>query len=210
MNYKKLRIEEYMNLLASNAPVPGGGPVAALSCAEGAGLCIMVCELSIGKKKFEPYSDLLNEVLSKQKVLKDKFLNLMEKDSELFLGMEKVFAMPRTTDEEKTKRENEMQIAFRMCCETPMEIMECGLDSLKLTQQIVGKSSAFTESDLEVSAISLEAGIKSAYVNVIINTSGMNDKNYAFEKNTKAQKILNEAIQVSKDICLDVEKHILK
>ena len=53
MDYKNLKISEYMDSLASSAPAPGGGPVAALTCAEGAGLCIMVCELSIGKKKFE-------------------------------------------------------------------------------------------------------------------------------------------------------------
>ena len=127
MDYKNYKISEYMDLLASSAPTPGGGPVAALTCAQGASLCIMVCELSIGKKKFEEHEGLLKEVLSNQKKYKEEFLNFMNQDSIDFKEMEKVFKMPKDTDEEKALRNKAMQEAFKICLETPLNIMETAL-----------------------------------------------------------------------------------
>ena len=200
MDYKNLKISEYMDALASSAPAPGGGPVAAFTCAEGAGLCIMVCELSIGKKKFEEYDSLLKEVLSNQKKYKDEFLNLMNQDSIDFKEMEKVFKMPKETEEEKALRNKAMQDAFKTCLVTPLNVVELALKSIKETKKIVGKSSALASSDLEVSALMLEAGAKGALVNVKVNTKYMEDKAYAQEKNKRVDGLINEISKISSEI----------
>ena len=200
MDYKNYKISEYMDLLASSAPTPGGGPVAALTCAQGASLCIMVCELSIGKKKFEEHEGLLKEVLSNQKKYKEEFLNLMNQDSIDFKEMEKVFKMPKDTDEEKALRNKAMQEAFKICLETPLNIMETALKSISDTRRIVGKSSSLASSDLEVSALMLEAGARGALVNVKINTKNMEDKTFAQRKNTRADELITEISKISSEI----------
>ncbi len=200
MDYKNYKISEYMDLLASSAPTPGGGPVAAFTCAQGASLCIMVCELSIGKKKFEEYDSLLKEVLSNQKKYKEEFLNLMNQDSIDFKEMEKVFKMPKDTDEEKDLRNKAMQEAFKICLETPLNIMETALKSISDTRRIVGKSSSLASSDLEVSALMLEAGARGALVNVKINTKNMEDKTFAQGKNTRADELITEISKISSEI----------
>lgn len=200
MDYKNYKISEYMDLLASSAPTPGGGPVAAFTCAQGASLCIMVCELSIGKKKFEEYDNLLKEVLSNQKKYKEEFLNLMNQDSIDFKEMEKVFKMPKDTDEEKDLRNKAMQEAFKICLETPLNIMEIALKSISDTRRIVGKSSSLASSDLEVSALMLEAGARGALVNVKINTKNMEDKTFAQGKNTRADELIAEISKISSEI----------
>ena len=200
MDYKNYKISEYMDLLASSAPTPGGGPVAAFTCAQGASLCIMVCELSIGKKKFEEYDNLLKEVLSNQKKYKEEFLNLMNQDSIDFKEMEKVFKMPKDTDEEKYLRNKAMQEAFKICLETPLNIMEIALKSISDTRRIVGKSSSLASSDLEVSALMLEAGARGALVNVKINTKNMEDKTFAQGKNTRADELIAEISKISSEI----------
>ena len=206
MDYKNLKISEYMDLLASNAPAPGGGPVSALTCAEGAGLCIMVCELSIGKKKFEEYDNLLKEVLSNQKKYKDEYLNLMNEDSIDFKEMEKVFKMPKETEEEKALRNKAMQDAFKTCLVTPLNVVELALKSIKKKKKIVGKSSALASSDLEVSALMLEAGARGALVNVKVNTKYMEDKAYAQEKNKRADELVNEISKISSEILDELRK----
>ncbi len=200
MDYKNYKISEYIDALASNAPVPGGGPTCALSCAQGASLCIMVCELSIGKKKFEEYDSLLKEVNANQKKYKDEFLNLMNQDSIDFKEMEKIFKMPKETDEEKSLRNKAMQEAFKLCLKTPLNIMEIALKSIYETKRIVGKSSALASSDLEVSALMLEAGARGALVNVKINTKDMEDKAFALEKNARADELLKEISKISSEI----------
>lgn len=200
MDYKNYKISEYMDLLASSAPTPGGGPVAAFTCAQGASLCIMVCELSIGKKKFEEYDSLLKEVLSNQKKYKEEFLNFMNQDSIDFKEMEKVFKMPKDTDEEKDLRNKAMQEAFKICLKTPLNIMEIALKSISDTRRIVGKSSSLASSDLEVSALMLEAGARGALVNVKINTKNMEDKTFAQRKNTRADELITEISKISSEI----------
>ena len=200
MDYKNYKISEYIDLLASSAPTPGGGPVAAFTCAQGASLCIMVCELSIGKKKFEEYDSLLKDVLSNQKKYKEEFLNLMNQDSIDFKEMEKVFKMPKDTDEEKALRNKAMQEAFKICLETPLNIMEIALKSISDTRRIVGKSSSLASSDLEVSALMLEAGARGALVNVKINTKNMEDKTFAQGKNTRADELIGEISKISSEI----------
>ena len=44
-----MQIRDYLDLLSSDAPAPGGGSVSALSAAQGAALVAMVCELTIPK-----------------------------------------------------------------------------------------------------------------------------------------------------------------
>ena len=45
-----LTVRDYLDVLKSDAPAPGGGSVSALSGAQGAGLLDMVCELTLGKE----------------------------------------------------------------------------------------------------------------------------------------------------------------
>ena len=51
-------VTTFLDELASNAPAPGGGSVAALSGALGAALISMVCNLTVGKKKYADVQDI--------------------------------------------------------------------------------------------------------------------------------------------------------
>ena len=50
-------VTDFLDALASNAPAPGGGSVAALSGALGAALLSMVCNLTLGKRKYAAVQD---------------------------------------------------------------------------------------------------------------------------------------------------------
>ena len=57
MKLVDLSITEFAKVLGSDAPAPGGGSAAALSAANGISLTKMVCELTIGKKKYAEFED---------------------------------------------------------------------------------------------------------------------------------------------------------
>ena len=57
MNISEKTCVEFVDVLASKAPVPGGGGAAALVGAIGMALGSMVCNLTIGKKKYAEYEE---------------------------------------------------------------------------------------------------------------------------------------------------------
>ena len=55
MKLVDLSLTEFVQVLGSDAPAPGGGSAAALSAANGISLTKMVCELTLGKKKYAEF-----------------------------------------------------------------------------------------------------------------------------------------------------------
>ena len=59
----KKTLAAFLDELASSSPAPGGGSVAALSGALGSALTAMVCNLTIGKKKYAAVEDEMKKIL---------------------------------------------------------------------------------------------------------------------------------------------------
>ena len=149
----------------------------------------MVCNLTIGKERYKENEQLVILVKDEAEKLKEKFLELMDKDAETFKVMEKVFAMPNFTEEEKSIRKEKMQEACKICCETPREMIEYALKGIELANSILGKSNKSAESDLIVSAIFLKAAIKGAWENIAINLKYINDEKFVKDQESFKQKI---------------------
>ena len=109
MKLVDLSITEFAKVLGSDAPAPGGGSAAALSAANGISLTKMVCELTIGKKKYAEFEDHIKGVHEKSAQLQDQLLEAIDKDTEAFNVVSAVFDLPKETEEEK---EPEVQPRF--------------------------------------------------------------------------------------------------
>ena len=193
-------LADFAEVLSSDAPAPGGGSVAAYNGVLGVSLTHMVCALSVGKKKYAEYEDLLREVMAQALCLREEFISLVDRDTEAYNSVTKVFSMPKDTEEEKAKRSSAMQDALRACTLVPFETMTCAHNALLLTQKIVGKSNENTSSDLGVAALNLKAAIQGAWLNVLINLDGIKDENFVRNCRSKGEKVLNESIKISDDI----------
>ena len=179
MKLADLKVTEFVDLLASDAPAPGGGSAAALEGAIGAALTAMVCGLTKGKKKFAEFNDLAVEAEVKALALKDRFVDVMDRDTEAFNVVSAAFGMPKETDEEKAARSAAIQKGLEGCTATPFEMMEIAVETLELTDSILGKSNDSAASDLGVSALSLRAAIQGAWLNVLINIGSLKNKELA-------------------------------
>ncbi|MBR0026085.1 MAG: cyclodeaminase/cyclohydrolase family protein, partial [Clostridia bacterium] len=109
MKLAELRVDEFASILASDAPAPGGGSAAALEGALGAALTAMVCSLTVGKKKYADYQELAEATQKKAGELKDRFIDVMDRDTEAFNIVSAAFGMPKETDEEKAARSAAIQ-----------------------------------------------------------------------------------------------------
>ena len=124
MGFSTVPCNEFVEVLASKAPVPGGGGASALVGAVGTALGNMVGSLTVGKKKYAEVEEEMWELKKKCDELQKDFLRLIERDAEVFEPLSKAYGMPRATEEEKAEKARVMEIVLKDACSVPMEIME--------------------------------------------------------------------------------------
>lgn len=173
MKLVDMTVKNYLDVLKSEAPAPGGGSVSALSAAQGAGLVAMVCDLTIPKEKYAEYKELCQSIKAEILEVFDELVIGIDKDTEAYNKVSAAFKLPKGTDEEKATRSKAIQEATIIATEVPYETMELCMKGIEITEKIVGKSNPNASSDLGVAALNLLAGIKGAYLNVMINLPGI-------------------------------------
>ena len=206
MKLAEMQVTEFVNLMASDAPAPGGGSAAALEGALGAALTAMVCALTVGKKKYADVQQLAVESQKKAEDLKARFVDVMDRDTEAFNAVSAVFAMPKDTDEQKAARKAAMQEALKGCTKTPFEMMQLACETLELTRSLVGRLNASAASDLGCSPLALRAAIQGAWLNVLINISGIADEAFAAEYRKNGEALLAKALPLADEIYEEILK----
>lgn len=207
MKLADMQVPQFCDVLASDAPAPGGGSTAALEGALGAALTAMVCGLTtIGKSK-EKYAEYQEFVLASQKKaldLKARFVDVMDRDTEAFNVVSAAFGMPKATDEEKAARSAAIQKGLEGCTRTPFEMMELAAETLELTAELLGKTNDSAASDLGVSALSMRAAIQGAWLNVLINIGSLKNKELAEDYRKKGEELLAKALPLADQIYQNV------
>ena len=201
---------EFIDILASKAPVPGGGGAAALVGAIGMALGSMVCNLTIGKKKYAQYEDDVKEILFQAEKIQKDLLDMIDKDAEGFLPLSKAYGLPSNTDEEKKIKEETMENALKLACEVPIKIVRTCYDSIKLHEALVDKGSKLAISDVGVGVQCLRAAILSGELNVIININSIKDEEYVHKVKTEVSNLVNEGVKIADEVYSEVEKMLGK
>ncbi len=200
MKLTEMTVSAFTDVMASDAPAPGGGSAAALEGAQGAALAAMVCALTLGKKKYAEVQELAQAGKDQMDGLKEQFITMIDKDTEAFNAVSAVFSMPKDTDEQKAARKAAMQAALKGCTVTPYQTMELCLESLEAVRGLVGRTNASAASDLGVSALSLKAAVQGAWLNVLINIGGIQDQAFAQDYRKKGEDILARALPLADEI----------
>lgn len=195
MKLAEMTVTQFADVLASDAPAPGGGSVAALEGALGAALTAMVCTLTEGKKQYADHRDFVLEVQAKASALQAKFIDVMDRDTEAFMVVSRAFSMPKATDEEKAARSAAIQKGLMGCTETPFEMMNLAAETIALTESLLGRFNESAASDLGVAALSLRAAVQGAWLNVLINIGSLKDKELAENYRAKGEELVKTVLQ---------------
>ncbi|MDY5770615.1 MAG: cyclodeaminase/cyclohydrolase family protein [Anaerovoracaceae bacterium] len=176
MKLVDMTVRDYLDLLKSDAPAPGGGSVSALSAAQGVGLVAMVADLTIGREKYAEYEQVCKEAKEEALKLYEALVAAIDEDTEAFNKVSAAYKMPKDTDEQKAARSAAIRKANVGATQVPYETIKLCLAGLKVTETMVGKSNPNAASDLGVAALNLMAGIRGAWLNVKINLPGIKDE----------------------------------
>lgn len=194
MKLAEMKVTQFADVLASDAPAPGGGSVAALEGALGAALTAMVCTLTEDKKQYAEHRDYVLEVQAKAAALQTKFIDVMDRDTEAFMVVSRAFSMPKATDEEKAARSAAIQKGLVGCTETPFEMMNLAAETIALTESLLGRFNESAASDLGVAALSLRAAVQGAWLNVLINIGSLKDKELAESYRAKGEELVKTVL----------------
>ena len=207
MKLADMQVTQFCDVLASDAPAPGGGSTAALEGALGAALTAMVCGLTTVGKSREKYAEYQEFVLASQKKaldLKARFMDVMDRDTEAFNVVSAAFGMPKATDEEKAARSAAIQKGLEGCTRTPFEMLELAAETLELTAELLGKTNDSAASDLGVSALSMRAAIQGAWLNVLINIGSLKNKELAEDYRKRGEALLAKSLPLADQIYQNV------
>jgi len=169
---------KFLDELASNSPAPGGGSVAALAGSLGAALTTMVCNLTVGKKKYLDVEPEMKNIIIKSEELRKTFTSLIDQDTEAFNKVIEAFGLPKESDAQKVLRTAAIQAATKEAALIPLRVMNHVVDALALTKIVAEKGNANSISDAGVSALMLHAAAEGAALNVQINLSGITDADF--------------------------------
>jgi formiminotetrahydrofolate cyclodeaminase len=172
-------VTDFLDALASNAPAPGGGSVAALSGALGAALLSMVCNLTLGKKKYAAVQDEISSLVAQTEALRHRLTDLLEADVEVYTGVSTAYMMARKTPEEKAARSAAIQKALKAAAQVPLAVAGACVEVLELCMQTAEQGNLNAVSDAGVAALMAEAGLRSAALNVIINVNAIKDEAFS-------------------------------
>lgn len=201
-------VRDFVEETASESPAPGGGSVAAKVGALGAALATMVANLSAHKRGWDDRWEEFSEWAEKGKACFSQLLELVDADTEAFNGILAAFGLPKSTDEQKRERDAAIQSATRRAIEAPLQVMRAGLDSMEVIRAMAEIGNPNSVSDAGVAALCARTAVLGAGLNVRINASSLEDKEFAGRGLEEAKALEAEVVKVEAEILQSVESKI--
>lgn len=202
MLYQKCDV--FLNALASEKPVPGGGGACALVAAEGVALGEMVANLTIGKEKYADVEEEMKELLADLTSIRIRIQSMVNNDAKAFAPLKVAYSMPSGTDEEIEKKNKVMEECLYDAAMSPFKIGEAVVAALEIMEKVgkIGNKTAI--SDVATGVGFLISAARGAYLNVIINTKMMKNERTKdlFESNSR--NWLDEAKEMGERIISDI------
>ena len=189
MKLVEQRVIDFVAATASKEPTPGGGAIAALTAATGAALAEMVANLTVGKKGYEAVQPEMEELQAKAEAIRKRMLELSQADADVFNIFMNALGLPKNTDEEKAARIAAIQQAYKDAAMVPFEIGELANQIFDLAELASRKGNQNLITDGIIAAINARAAVKSAFLNVRINLSGIKDESFVAELTSKMYAI---------------------
>lgn len=181
---RETTIGEYLDAVSSSDPTPGGGGVAAVAAALGAGLGSMVTAISATKSD----DDRISELAAECGVLREALLGLSMEDQTVFDDVMSALRLPK----DDPARAQGLESTVRAAAEVPLKVARTCLQLLTVLESLVTLASRHCISDIGAAAHLAHAAIKASLLNVYINITFMKDAD-------AAAKLDAAAIQLESD-----------
>lgn len=191
---------DFLNVLSSKEPTPGGGGACAAVGAFAAALGMMVTNLTVGKKKYADVEEEIVEIRGQLEELREKLVLLTDKDAEAFEPLAKAYSLPKGTPEEIERKEEVMENALYEASMVPLEIMRTVFEVFEFLRVLEEKGSKLAVSDVGVAVLFAGAALEGASLNIYINTKLMKNREKAEKLNRESDDLIAQARKLKEEI----------
>lgn len=181
-------VSEYTEMIASKAPVPGGGGASAVAGAIGIALGDMVGELTVGKKKYADVESDIRVLMERAQTLRVRLLAASEKDAAVFEPLSGAYAIPK----EEPGRDETLEKCLKDAASAPLEIFDLCCEAIEIVKEFGEKGSRLMISDAATGAAILKGALFGAAVNVKVNTHLMKDREYAEKLDSHIEEMMKK------------------
>ena len=188
---------DFLEVLASKAPVPGGGGAAAMGGAIGMALSNMVGNLTVGKKKYAEVEGEVKELIVKGDQVIAELKALVDEDAEVFEPLSKAYGLPKDTPEQIAHKEQVMEKCLKDACDGPMKIMRKCYEGIKIHERMGQIGTLIAISDVGCGVVFLKSALISAMLNVVINLNSIKDQDYVAKNQAEMEKLLAEGSKIA-------------
>jgi len=195
MSYRHL-LDEF----AAGKPTPGGGAGAAMAGALGSALVSMVCNLTLGRKKYADVQEHMERALKRAGELRDEFLVLARRDAEAFNRVMDAYRLPRETPEDKKQRAQEIQKGLKGATEVPLQVMRTSMELIRLGKEVLEHGNKNAASDAAASVRLGAAALTIGRYNVYINLAGIKDAPYREKSEREAEEMESESKRIAGEV----------
>lgn len=203
------KCEEFLDLLASKEAVPGGGGAAALTGALAAALTSMVCNLTLGKKKYEAVQMEISELLLDAEVVRARLADLVNEDARVFAELMQAYKLPKVEVEDQFVRVKAISDCSIAASEVPWEIGQACLKVLLLADKAAAIGNQQLISDAGVSGLLARAALRGACYNVLVNLTAIKDGEYIRNKLQQMKELKQRALELEEQVLEKTEKVLL-
>ena len=196
MSLQNISVSEFTQMIASKEPVPGGGGASALVGSIGIALGDMVGEYTLGKKKYADVEADIRECMDKAQDLRQKLLQCIDDDAELFEPLSRAYGIPKDNPE----RDTIMEKCLKDAASVPFRILELACEAVELEKEFAQKGSKLMVSDAATGVAMCRACIMGAAVNVKVNTKLMKDRAYADDIDQKVSKLTDVYLAMADEV----------
>jgi formiminotetrahydrofolate cyclodeaminase len=201
-------VQIFIDKLAGPSATPGGGSAAALAGAMGAALVAMVCNLTVGKKRFADVEDEVRNVLDQAEALRMQLTSLADADTAAFDQVMAAYRLPKETEDQQAARQAAIQAALRQATQVPLETAIACATVARLAARVIAKINPNALSDAGAAALLAEAGLRGAQLNVAINLADIHDPVFEQETEQQLHKALSGVDREKERIFAYVLEHV--
>lgn len=195
-----ITLTDFVDETSSESPAPGGGSVSACMGALGVALATMVANLSSHKRGWDEKWEEFSGWAEKGRVLQEELMFLIDEDTNAFNEIMNSFSMPNKSAGEKAARKRAIENATKYAIEIPYQIMETAWRSLEVIKAMVDQGNPNSVTDVAVGALAVRSCVMGAFLNVRINSQGLEDREFVESLLNKARDIEEKTIRAEKEI----------
>lgn len=195
METGEAKLYDYLEILSSKAPVPGGGGASAVGGALAAALGQMVANLTVGKKRYVDVEEEMQQALFALNVSQMEMMALADRDAEVFEPLAAAYGLPADTQEQKEEKIRVLEDNLQNASLAPLQIMKKAVAMMDILEELEKKGSRMALSDVGVAVQFARAALTGAVMNVYINTKSMKNRDKAEELNRKAGQLLEDGTE---------------